>query len=121
MVIIAPPPPLADGSLPDGWVGVPDLAPVLLVALLQDDPAQTESGAAVEAVDGEDDDERHPEDTPGPGHGGGQRQHPAAGHLTRQQDGRTQHSQPLALTHMCYPFRYFRGQTKQNAGCTLYI
>ena len=73
MVIIPPPPPLADGSLPDGWVGVPDLASVLLVALLQNHPAEAEPGSTVEAVDGEDDDERHPEDAAGPGHGGGQR------------------------------------------------
>ena len=121
-LFISPPPPLADGSLPDGRIGVPDLASVFLVALLQDDPAQAEPGAAVEAVDGEDDDEGHPEDAAGPGHGGGQRQHPAPSHLARQKNGGAKNSQPLTLTHMSHgQYKYMwpnvghlKGQTTLN-------
>ena len=119
---LCPPAPLADGSVSDGRIWVPDLAPVLLIALLQDDPAEAESGAAVEAVDGKDDDEGHPEDAAGPGHGGGQGQHPAPRHLARQEDGGAENSQPLTLTHMSHgEYKYmwpdvghWRGQTTQN-------
>ena len=104
-LVLHSPSPLADGSLPYGGVGVPDLAPVLLVPLLQDDPAEAEPGAAVEAVEGEGDDEGGAQDAPGPDHGGGERQHPAPGHLARQQHRGAQHAQPspITLTHITTP------------------